>query len=193
MSRIIHRLALHLALYGPFSALALKCLLANHCRVRRCGQSSVRERMSSTTSTCSSECVQSTCAKDSALSIDQCWSICLLHCRYDSDGDRHAAYLFNLQARKACQSHAQQQRKLLQRYRSVYVYLEATVSFGACLHHTWPHLSHYTNALHLHVPTSGSTLPSYFVAHRACLLTLLMSADQFVMHVTGSNKKHTAC
>ncbi|DBB05306.1 hypothetical protein WJX82_004173 [Trebouxia sp. C0006] len=36
---------------------------------------------------------------------------------YDSDEDRHAAYLFSLQARRACQSHAQQQRKLLQRYR----------------------------------------------------------------------------
>lgn len=83
------------------------------------------ERMSAT-SICKSECVQCTCAKGSALPTDQCSSIFLLPCRYDSDEDRHAAYLSRLQARKACQSHVQQQRKLLQRYRSVYhVYQEA--------------------------------------------------------------------
>ncbi len=104
------------------------------------------ERMSSTTSTCNSECVQCTCAKDSALPTDQCLSICLLHCRYDSDEDRHAAYLFSLQARKACQSHARQQRKLLQRYRSVYHVSGSHGQLDACLHHTWPHLPHYPSA-----------------------------------------------
>lgn len=36
---------------------------------------------------------------------------------YDSDEDRHATYLLSFQARRACQSRAQQQRRLLQHYR----------------------------------------------------------------------------
>ncbi len=152
------------------------------------------EQMSSSTSSCSSECVQFTCAKDSAKPTDQCLSIFLLYFRYDSDEDRHATYLFNFQARRACQIHAQQQRKLLQHYRSVYTCIwkpqSAWCMSASCVVSA---ASLRQRTLHLHVPASVSTLLSYLVAHRACLLTLLMGADIFLMHVTGSNKKHSTC
>ncbi|KAL0017927.1 hypothetical protein WJX77_004619 [Trebouxia sp. C0004] len=44
-------------------------------------------------------------------------SISSCNSAYDSDEDRHATYLLSMQARKACQSHAHQQRRLLQHYR----------------------------------------------------------------------------
>ena len=121
------------------------------------------ERMSSTTSTCNSECVQCTCAKDSALSIDQCWSMSI------------ALQIRQRRGSACCPSFQLASTQSLSK--SCSAATQAVAALQVCLSCIWKPrsaLTHVciirglvclTSALHLHVPTSGSTLPSYLLLH----------------------------